>query len=116
MNLLTAYDLQVNQKIIRGDKWDGLRFVVTKAGIDYTSCTIKCQYRTAPDAAVLLEQNITPISASSNQVEFDVKLSEGESALFSTGTILTDVQITTDSDGVRTPILIRLNVTKDITQ
>lgn len=108
------YELIIEQKILRGDTWDGINFVITKPGTDYTTATVKAQFRNAPDENVILSKTITPNSAGMNTIDFDITLTAEETKSFKSH-VQTDIEITVNDD-VRTPILIKFTVTKDITK
>lgn len=110
-----SYESEQSVDIIRGDTWDGIEFTVIKAGVDYNGAFVKVQYRAFPDGPVFLEQDIAPSLATFNQIIFRVSLTAAQSSLFNSKKVYADTQITTYYGDNRTPILIKFNVTKDIT-
>jgi hypothetical protein len=110
-----AYELTLNQTILRGDSWAGISFTVNKTGFDFTGSTIKAQFRTDPDAVVMLTKTITPTSESEGSISFDFDLTAEETKLLNRSSARTDIEITT-GEIVFTPILIIFKITNDITK
>lgn len=109
-----AYEQTIAIDIIQGDKWDGIAFAISKAGIDYTEATIKVQLREKPGQPVWLEKTITPSAAGLELLEFTFDLTAAETAKLEAN-CQTDIQITNGTD-VKSPILIKFNVTLDTTK
>lgn len=109
-----AYEKTYDKELIRGDKWDGIFFAISKAGIDYTAATIKVQLRSKPDSPILFEKEIIPSAAGMELLEFTFNLAADETKLLNSN-CQTDIEIT-NGDDIKSPILVRFKVTLDTTK
>lgn len=122
MSCSNTYDYQREVPIIRGDRWQGIRFTVSRADDpDYSDATVKWQLRRAADGTILLSKNIDPEEANGTHIIFVVSLTAAETRALNDTVIQSDVQITIpggsdEDDDVRTPIYLKFRLTKDITK
>lgn len=110
------YEEIISHTIIRGDTWNGINFTINKQGIDYTDADVIAHFKNVVDGKLIVQKTIVPTSGVLGTIVFDLALTAAETALFNTDCAVVDIQITTDDDGVKTPILINLRIVKDVTK